>query len=76
LGTGKKTLIRGILFASAEKNFSRIKSGESLHTWEVHHTALATALAKGLVAVTDDCRIKLPSDSDAEVNVLPIKQSA
>ena len=44
---------------ATEKLVNRLKRGEVLRTWDVHHTALSSALAKGLVIVTDDCRLKL-----------------
>lgn len=62
--------------ASAEEILNHLKRGNSLRTWEVHHTALATAIAKGLVSVTADCLIEQPSDSETNVDVSFIKQPA
>ena len=49
---------------ATERLMNRLNRGRVLRTWEVHHTALATALAKGLITVTDDCYVKLCSGVD------------
>ncbi len=49
---------------ATEDLVNRLKRGEVLCTWDVHHTALASALAKDLVVVTDDCRLQLYPKAD------------
>jgi hypothetical protein len=44
---------------ATERLMNLLNRGEVLRTWEVHHTALATALAKNLITVTTDCYAKL-----------------
>ena len=51
--------VREVILTATEMLMNQLKRGEVLRTWEVHHTALATALAKGLITVTDECHLKL-----------------
>lgn len=51
---------------ATERLLNCLKRGEVLHTWDVHHTALAACLAKGLIIVTDGCLISLQSDVDSD----------
>jgi hypothetical protein len=45
---------------------TRLRAGETLYSWDVHHTSLRHAIRKGLVECGDtDCRIRL-TDQNAQ----------
>jgi len=39
---------------------ARLRNGETLYLWDVHHTSLRRAIAHGVVVcTTPDCRVRL-----------------